>query len=278
MRWPKLLLALAPLLIAAGEAALPPDQESEHVVKAGETLSGVAQRAGVPRILIVEANHLTSPFALRAGQKLTIPRTRHHTVGAGDTRFTIAYLYGVPWQDIAVASGIEPGAALTPGQKLLIPSVIATPPQAASVPAASASPNASTGAAASAPNLHFAWPLAGTVRRGFTQRGRSANFHEGLDIPVPDGTAVRASAAGKVLFAGEEPRQFGKLVVVDHGGGMQSAYAFLSRITVKEGDAVSQDERVGLSGHSGQARGPELHFEIRRNNRPVDPARLLPTR
>ena len=81
MRWPKLLVALAPLLIAAGEAALPADQESEHVVKAGETLSGVAQRAGVPRILIVEANHLTSPFALRAGQKLTIPRTRHHTVG-----------------------------------------------------------------------------------------------------------------------------------------------------------------------------------------------------
>ena len=274
MRWPKLLLALAPLLIAAGEAALPPDQELEHVVKAGETLSGVAQRAGVPRILIIEANHLASPFALRAGQKLTIPRTRHHTVGAGDTRFTIAYLYGVPWQDIAVASGIDPAAGLKPGQKLLIPSVIAAEPQTATAPA----PNGSPAAAATAPDLHFAWPLAGNVRRGFAQRGRSANFHEGLDIPASDGTAVRASAAGRVLFAGEEPRQFGKLVVVDHGGGMQSAYAFLSRITVKEGDAVSQGERVGLSGHSGQARGSELHFEIRRNNRPIDPVRLLPAR
>ncbi len=272
MRWPKLLLALAPLLVAAGEAALPPDQELEHVVKAGETLSGVAQRAGVPRILIIEANHLTTPFALRAGQKLTIPRTRHHTVGAGDTRFTIAYLYGVPWQDIAVASGIDPVAAVKPGQKLLIPSVIAVPAETATAPAASASQGVK------APVLHFAWPLDGNVRRGFTQRGRSADFHEGLDIPVPNGTAVRASAAGRVLFAGEEPRQFGKLVVVDHGGGMQSAYAFLSRITVKEGDAVSQGERVGLSGHSGQARGPELHFEIRRYNRPVDPARLLPRR
>ena len=59
---------------------------------------------------------------------------------------------------------------------------------------------------------------------------------------------------------------------------MQSAYAFLSRVTVKEGDAVRQGERVGLSGHTGQARGPELHFEIRRNNRPIDPARLLPQR
>jgi murein DD-endopeptidase MepM/ murein hydrolase activator NlpD len=240
MRRLALLAVLAPLLIAAGEPALTPDQETEHVVKANETLGGVAQRAGVPRVLIIEANHLTAPFALRAGQKLTIPRTRHHTVGAGDTRFTISYLYGVPWQDIAVASGVEPTATLKPGQKLLIPSVISAPTAAAST-AASQTP-------------------------------------AGIDIPTPDGTAVRASAAGKVLFAGEEPRQFGKLVVIDHGGGLQSAYAFLSRLTVKEGDAVHQGERVGLSGHSGQARGSELHFEIRRNNRPLNPMDQLPAR
>lgn len=266
-----LLAAMSALLIAAGEPVLPPDQETEHVVKPNETLSGIAQRAGVPRILIIEANRLTEPYALRAGQKLTIPRTRRHTVGAGDTRFTISYLYGVPWQDIAVANAIEPAAALRPGQKLLIPSVITPPPAAA--PAGAASQPAEA-----APETRFVWPLAGRVRRGFIPRGRSANYHEGIDIPVPDGTAVRASAAGKVLFAGEEPRQFGKLVVVDHGGGLQSAYAFLSRITVKEGDAVRQGERVGLSGHTGLARGPELHFEIRRNNRPIDPAGQLPPR
>ena len=267
-----LLLLIAPLLIAAGEPVLPPDQETEHVVKPNETLSGIAQRAGVPRILIIEANRLTEPYALRAGQKLTIPRTRHHTVGAGDTRFTISYLFGVPWQDIAVANGIQPDAALKPGQKLLIPSVIAAAPEP--TPAGAASQPA----AAAAAETRFVWPLAGRVRRGFTARGRNPNYHEGLDIPVPDGTAVRAGAAGKVLFAGEEPRQFGKLVVIDHGGGLQSAYAFLSRITVKEGDAVRQGERVGLSGHTGLARGPELHFEIRRNNRPIDPVGQLPPR
>jgi murein DD-endopeptidase MepM/ murein hydrolase activator NlpD len=275
MRQPKpshaVLLLLAPLLIAAVTAPLPPEQETEHVVKAGETLSGVAQRAGVPRILIVEANHLTSPFALRSGQKLTIPRTRHHTVVKGDTRFTIAFLYGVLWQDIAVASGIDPAAALKQGQRLLIPGVISAPPEP---PTQAGSPQSVT----VAPDLQFVWPMLGNVRRGFTHRGRSANYHDGLDITAPDGTAVRASAAGKVLFAGDEPRQFGKLVVVDHGGGMQSAYAFLSRIAVKEGDTVTQGERVGLSGHSGQARGPELHFEIRRNNHPTDPATQLPPR
>ena len=271
MRRLALFALMAPLLIAAGEPVLPPDRETEHVVKPNETLSGIAQRAGVPRILIIEANRLTEPYALRAGQKLTIPRTRHHTIGVGDTRFTISYLYGVPWQDIAVANNIEPSAALKPGQKLLIPSVIAAPPE-------TAPSGAAPQPVAAASEARFVWPLAGRVRRGFTARGRSPNYHEGLDIPVPDGTAVRASSAGKVLFAGDEPRQFGKLVVIDHGGGLQSAYAFLSRITVKEGDAVRQGERVGLSGHTGLARGPELHFEIRRNNRPIDPAGQLPPR
>ena len=269
MRKAAFLAAFAPLLLAAAEPALPPNQESEHVVKPGETLGGIAERAEVPRVLIIEANRLTAPYALRAGQKLTIPRTRHHTVGRGDTRFTISYLYGVPWADIAVANSLTANAELQAGQKLLIPSVIAAP-TATAAPAAVATPAAAT--------ARFAWPIAGAVRRGFIPRTRSTDYHEGIDIRTPVGTAVRASAAGKVLFAGDEPRQFGKLVVVEHEGGWQSAYAFLSRITVKEGDSVGQGERVGLSGQTGRARGPELHYEMRRNNRPVDPAEHLPRR
>jgi len=271
-----LLAALAPLLIAAAEPVLPPDRETEHVVKPGETLSGIARRAAVSQVLIADANRLTAPYALRAGQKLTIPRTRHHTVGRGDTRFTISYLHGVPWQEIAVANGIAATAELRQGQKLLIPSFIAAPP--AAFASATPAPATPAPAASGAPAARFAWPLAGAVRRGFTARATSSNYHEGLDIRTPVGTAVRASAAGKVLFAGEEPSQFGRLVVVEHEGGWQSAYAFLSRITVKEGDQVRLGERVGLSGQTGMARGPELHYEIRRSNRPVDPAEQLPER
>lgn len=273
MRRPKsfalLIAGLAPLLLAAAEPALPPNQETEHVVKPGETLGGIAQRAEVPRVLIIEANRLTPPYALRAGQKLVIPRTRQHTVGRGDTRFTISYLYGVPWADIAVANSLAANADLRPGQKLLIPSVLAAPTAAAAI---------ATPATPSPPTARFAWPIPGGVRRGFVPRTRSTDYHEGIDIRTPLGTAVRASAAGKVLFAGDEPRQFGKLVVVEHEGGWQSAYAFLNRITVKEGDSVGQGERVGLSGQTGRARGPELHFEMRRNNRPVDPVEHLPRR
>lgn len=257
--WPALAL-LAAAALAAARDPLPLDQVTEYTVQPGETLGGIANRTKVPRVLIAEANGLKPPYDVRAGQKLKIPRTRHHTVIKGETGFTIAYNYGVPWRDIAVANGIEGEGALKPGRKLLIPTIL----DSAARPAP---------AAGSAPA--FAWPLTGPVRRGYSSRSLS-DHHDGLDIRAAEGTAVRAAAAGKVLFAGKEPQQYGSLVVVDHGDGWHSAYAFLSKVTVTKGDDVRKGERVGLVGSTGRAKGNELHFELRKDNRPVDPATRLP--
>lgn len=277
-----LLLASA----AAAEPPLPPDQESEHVVQPGETLYGIANRAKVPHILIAEANGLQSPYLIRAGQTLTIPRTKRHQVAKGETGFAIAFQYGVPWHEIATANSIDPDAPIKPGQNLLIPTIIgktggdkagsdntgtgktAPAPSATSAPA----PSAPKAAAANAQN--FAWPLTGPIRRGFTERSRK-NYHDGLDITAPKGAAVRASAEGKVIFAGTMG-DYGKLVVLDHGGKWYSAYGFLSRITVKQDEKVRQGERIGMVGNTGLAKGYELHFELRRDNKPVDPGPLLP--
>lgn len=261
MRQAAALACAALLLVAASEPVIPPEQATEHVVKPGETLMGIANHAKVPRVLIAEANGLTPPYIVRAGQKLRIPRTRRHKVVRGETGFTIAYSYAVPWRDIAVANGIDADAAIRPGQTLLIPTLLDRPavepaPQAASSP-------------------RFAWPLAGPVRRGFTARGAS-NYHDGLDITAREGTAVRAADAGKVIFAGKEPRQFGNLVVIDHGDGWHTAYGFLSRITVTKDEQVRRGERIGLVGRTGLAKGPELHFEVRRGERPVNPNAQLP--
>lgn len=238
---------------------------STYEVTPGDTLGGIAYAAGVPRVLIAEANGLAPPYNIRVGQTLRIPRTGRHTVAAGETGFKIAMDRGVPWDDIAVANGLEPSAPLKPGTVLLIPTMLDPPMRASSAP----------NPPATAPASRFAWPIAGDVRRGYTERGTSS-YHDGLDIRAPKGTAVRAAAAGKVIFAGVEDKDFGQLVVIDHGNGWHSAYGFLSRITVKQDAEVARGERIGLVGSSGRARGDELHFELRRDNAPVDPSTELP--
>ena len=274
-RWLALCL-MAPLLLAAGDPPpTPPEEETEHVVQPGETLSEIARRVRVPRVLIAEANGLAEPYVIRPGQKLLIPRTRHYPVARGDTGFLIAYKNAVPWPQIALANNIDPAAPLRPGQKLLIPTLI--PPREEAAPAAPPGPGPQPAATPRPAASRFAWPLAGPIRRGFAPRGQG-NRHDGLDITAREGTAARASAAGTVIFAGEERSQFGRLVIVDHGGGWTTAYGFLSRITVRQDDPVRAGERVGLVGHTGLARGSELHFEVRREEVPVDPERHLPQR
>jgi murein DD-endopeptidase MepM/ murein hydrolase activator NlpD len=236
-----------------------------YTVSPGDTLGGIANAAGVPRILIAEANGIAPPYTIRVGQTLRIPRTGRHVVATGETGFQIAMDRGVPWSDIAIANGLEPDAPLRPGTTLLIPTVLDPPMRATSAPTPSSG----------APDARFLWPIAGNVRRGYTERG-SSSYHDGLDIRAPRGTEVRASAAGKVIFAGNEDKDFGQLVVIDHGNGWHSAYGFLSRITVKQGAEVARGERIGLVGDTGRAKGQELHFEIRRDNAPVDPLAELP--
>ena len=264
--------------------------ETEHVVKPGETLGGIANRGHVPRVLIAEANRLKKPWHVHPGQKLQLPRTRHHTVKKGESGFDIAYKYGVPFSAIAIANALDENATIKPGQKLLIPTLLH--PSAEAVvgkkPASTGDDNVTktasskdsskdAGADDATPEPKFVWPVEGKVRRGFFARD-SKNYHDGIDIIAKPDTAVRATSSGKVLFAGDEPQSFGRLVVLDHGNGWQSAYGFLGKMTVKKGETVKARERIGLVGHSGKATADELHFELRRANKPVDPADLLPAK
>lgn len=253
----RLALALpAVLLIGAAD----PRSETEHVVARGETLRTIARSTGVPAVVIAEANGLLENARVHPGDKLVIPRQQDHTVKRGETSFAIAYRYGIDWAQIAVANGLDPRAAVHAGQHLIIPAVIG--PQLSPAPAPALPPL-------------FVRPIEGEVLRGWERRANGTG-HEGIDFAAEDGDRVSAAAAGTVLFAGDEPTRFGKLVVLDHGNGWHTAYGNLSKVTVKTGDSVRAGERIGRAGHSGDAPRPQLHFEVRRGDKPVDPASLLP--
>jgi murein DD-endopeptidase MepM/ murein hydrolase activator NlpD len=120
------------------------------------------------------------------------------------------------------------------------------------------------------------WPVHGPVTSpfGLRLRGLRPEIHRGVDVSVPTGTPVHAMAPGRVRFAGTM-RGYGRVVILDHGGGVRSLYAHLSEIHVQTGDEVHGHGVIGLSGRSGDATGPHLHFEVWRYDRPVDPVPLL---
>ncbi|HSH76564.1 MAG TPA: M23 family metallopeptidase [Longimicrobiales bacterium] len=120
------------------------------------------------------------------------------------------------------------------------------------------------------------WPVEARLTSdfGLRLRGSSPDFHRGVDLDVPSGTAVHAMAEARVRFAGVM-RGFGNVVWLDHGGAILSVYAHLSRIGVREGDRVRRGQMIGLSGATGDATSPHLHFEVWRWGREVDPVPLL---
>lgn len=120
------------------------------------------------------------------------------------------------------------------------------------------------------------WPLdePGYVTRGQVGTAGADDAHPGLDIAVPVGTLVRATAEGLVAEAGEDP-EYGTFVLLQHADEYQSMYGHLSRLVVRTGQRVGAGEVIGLSGNTGNSTAPHLHFEVRKRGLVVDPLTLV---
>lgn len=230
-----------------------------YEVRSGDTLSAIAARYDVPVSWIVASNGLSST-TIYPGQKLLIPKDGLlHTVKDGETLAQIAAAYGVSEDLVRKTNGLsgEP----RPGMRLFIPE-----PKTVPLPASAAIQG-------------FIWPVRGQISSSFGPRIHPIygipSFHTGIDIAVPEGTPVRAAAAGRVTFAGWESG-FGLLVVIDHENGYETYYGHLSKLLVSPGQMVSAGDTIALSGNTGLSTGPHLHFEVRQLGTPVDPRPLLP--
>ena len=123
------------------------------------------------------------------------------------------------------------------------------------------------------------WPIEGRLMSGFAQRtdpfsGEGA-FHKGIDLSAPTGTPIHVTADGVVVVAEPVSGGYGRLVVVDHGGGVQTYYAHLSKISVHTGQEVHRGDLVGAVGSTGRTTAPHLHYEVRVDGTPRNPIRYL---
>lgn len=282
--------------------------DSVYVVKPGDTLRAVADRTGSGSEVIARANALTPPFMIRAGQRLTIPGGRYHLVRSGESGIAIARAYGVSWSRIVDANALTEPYVLRAGQRILIPgaSAGATPLSGAAERAAAfkldvddiltggepalasnqepAKPSATprrvlppTAVVAAPARLRsgFAWPVDGRVVKRFGS-GSSGERNDGIKIAVPVGTPIKATADGVVAYVGDGIAALGGLVIVKHGDGWTSVYGHASKLMVQRGQSVKRGQTLALSGQTGFADRPELHFELRRGRTPVDPLSQLP--
>lgn len=278
-----------------------------YVVQRGDTLRGIAARTGAGSEAIARANGISPPFTIYAGQRLAIPAGRYHDVREGETGIAIARAYGVDWSRIVSANALSEPYILRTGQRILIPSD-AIPRSAAERAAAfrldiddiltggepaiepnerpvrpTASPRRvlPSSAAVAAPAKRsagaFQWPLDGKLLKRFGA-GDTGERNDGIKIAVPLNTPVLAAADGTVAYVGTGVPGLGGVVIVRHGGSLTSVYGHASQLLVQRGQAVKRGQKIALSGDSGYADRPQLHFEIRSGRTPVDPLTRLPGR
>ena len=114
------------------------------------------------------------------------------------------------------------------------------------------------------------WPVKGRIITAFGQR-TDGTHNDGINISVPMGTEIHAAESGSVAYAGSELKGYGNLVLIRHDNGWVTAYAHAEELLVKRGDKVSRGQVIAKAGKTGQVDQPQLHFEVRQGQKPVDP-------
>lgn len=298
----------APVQTAAAPVPVPtPAQQpmdGRYRVAPGDSLYGIARRFGLPVRAVIDVNGLQPPYALSVGQELTVPRAQVHVVASGDTVYSIARHYHIDRSELVRLNAIQPPYTIPVGQQLILPTpgsaveaapapvevaytppaeplppaVTPAPPPAAAPPPEAKSRDAVRAALADPPRRAglFLWPVQGPVLSSYGAKS-GGEHNDGINIAAPRGSPVRAAEHGVVAYAGEELKGFGKLLLVKHDDGWVTAYAHNEDLLVAAGDTVRQGQTIATVGSSGHVDRPQLHFEIRRGTRAVDPqAQLSP--
>jgi murein DD-endopeptidase MepM/ murein hydrolase activator NlpD len=280
---------------------------SRYTVQPGDTLSGIARQTGAGIDAIARTNAIEPPYLIQPGRTLDIPGGRYHQVRRGETGIAIARAYGVDWSQVVTLNHLEEPYILRVDQRIRLPSEaevssmtreqrarafdldiddIVTGGEPALAENEATTPPVRTAARALPPDAavrspanftgRFGWPITGPILARFGIGGTEGLRNNGIDIAVARGTPVLASAEGVVLYAGAEIQVHGGLVLLSHGDGWITAYAHLEDLQVARGQRIERGQMIARASDTGQVDRPQLHFEIRRNRQPVDPALHLP--
>ena len=204
----------------------------------------------------------------------SVTRPRFHVVKKGETLYRIAKRYRTTVAALKKANGISDSTKLEVGTKLRIVTSSSKQSRASSKAKPRSTKRSRRAISKSAAKAGFIWPLKKySISSEFGIRG--SKKHDGIDLSAPKGTPIFATASGKVIFSGRGPSGYGKIVIVKHPNNLISVYAHNKRNLVRQGESVKKAQKIATVGNSGRATGYHLHFEVRRNRKPVDPLTYL---
>ena len=225
-------------------------------VRSGDTLYGIAWRAGVDYQDLAAWNGISPPYRIYVNQKIRVSPGKAQAAWAGSARTARVPPPPAPAPDKGVTN-TSTRAGSTGGQKPVARSS-SRPAPLRDVPSGS---------------LRWAWPAKGKVVQTYSQHDPA---RKGIKIRGARGQAVVASEAGEVVYSGSGLVGYGQLIIIKHNKDFLSAYGHNAKRLVGEGDRVARGKTIAEMGiAAGQ---PQLHFEIRRRGKPVDPLALLPRR
>lgn len=246
----------------------------EHRVAKGDTLSAIASRYEVGLYEMTRLNDLDPPYRILVGQRLRLPKSGEQTS-----------LVAKPAPIQATNQSIDEPANRSANRD----AISRTKAESTTVRAPSTSTSEVTNTSSPSPRRvasrtvakpppitggGFLWPVEGRVLSGFGAKARGLH-NDGINIAAPPGTPVRAAENGIVVYAGNELRGFGNLLLVKHADGWVTAYAHAEKLLVARGDRVNKGQRIATVGATGNVTRPQLHFEIRRGKRALDPRKHL---
>ena len=254
-------------------------------VRAGDTVSAIAERYRVNVEDIVAINNLTTPDRIAVGDQLYVPA---YGIGGAPadamtpaSNYTASYprSYSAPQTQTVASAPTASSAPVRQGSSSIERSDLPAPPTQAGAQVAYtpndpiSTPRAATLGRASN-TATFLWPINGRLLSDFGA-GANGERNDGINIAGARGTPFRAAAGGTVTSVGNELRGFGNLLLIRHDNGYVTAYAHADQIMVARGDRVEAGQIVGHLGATGDVTEPQLHFEIRQGTQPVDPTALL---
>ncbi|MDO1585109.1 peptidoglycan DD-metalloendopeptidase family protein [Rhizobium oryzicola] len=255
----------------SGGKPVPPG--GTYVVKPGDSLAKIAKATGVSVDQLKAANNL-GEGSIRVGQTLNLGGQ-----AAADSVKTASI---VPPAKPAARAAAKPAAA-TPKAEPAVAQAPAKPAAAEKAPAAqtqqaSLSDVEKKGDDSPAPSAtgigKYRWPVTGAVIAGYGQNVNGSR-NDGIDISVPEGTPIKAAENGVVIYAGNGLKQLGNTVLVRHDDGKVTVYGHANNIVVSRGQKVQRGQAIATSGMSGDAKRPQVHFEVRKDATPVNPMTFL---